>query len=1062
MRKPPLERVETLFHQAAELAPDQRATFLDVYCAGDTALRSAVEELLKFDTGSRVSDSFLASPISRVANFSPGPVPPAIPGYELLEELGCGGMGIVYKARQTVLNRLVALKMVLSGPAITTEHLARFRIEAEALARLQHPNIVQIFEVGEQEGRPYFSMEYVAGPSLAHQLQGGPQPIRSATQLVEVVARAVHHAHERGIIHRDLKPSNILLQNVLTAEDAEERRGRGASAVPLRASASSAVKDFTPKVTDFGLAKLIKDQPTSRNLTEPGQALGTPSYMAPEQAWGKLQALGPATDVYALGAILYELVTGKPPFEGETPTETILQLLFQEPVPPTHLRPKLPGDLETICLKCLEKEPRKRYASALALAEDLHRLQAGEPIKARPVSTAERAYRWCRRRPMVTALLAVTASLALALVATILVYNARLQLYNARLQHALAVSQQQAEEERKQLVHRDVLIGMRSLEEGDAFMGLLWFTEALRLDQADIQQEEKHRTRIAMALLQCPHLVQLLVPDGSVLGAQLSAAGSWMVVTGHDRTIRVRSVMTGEPEGPDLPFNADVLHVAISPDGRFLATTMADNTLRILDRRASEPLSFLLPEGAPIRKLAFESSGRVLLTQRDDFTVQLWDLTKNVPQSAPPLPQGRPRYSTFSADGKWVFIVDADHVGRVWDTTTGKALPGSLKLEQDVTHAALSPDGCSIALIDLDNQVRIGEVATGRWICAPWKHPCLVTSVSFSPQGDQILTTGDDNAARIWQVATGELLNQPLRHDSVIMQAQFSPDGRLVVTAGSDNEAHVWEVTTGEAVTPPLKHNGSVAYAVFSADGEQILTIGNDDTARVWQLPKAAERNHGKALMQEPVLPAKTTSSSGRRLTSVENANAVQVTDAVTGVPIGPLLRHASKIESAELSPDGRWVLTTSDDNTAQVWDAVTGNRLIPPCQHKGTVLWAAFSPDGRRLITASEDHTARVWDATTGEPLTPPLKRLHPVVRANFSPDGKQAITVCPDGSVRVWSLTPDDRPMAHLVSLAHVLAGSRVDEKLGVLPLDRKGLRSAWQALRSDDAPGVPASGR
>jgi serine/threonine protein kinase len=574
MRKPPLKRVEALFHQAAELAPEQRPTFLDTHCAGDTALRSAVEALLKYDSGSSVSDGFLASPVTRVAEFSLRPaVPPAIPGYELLEELGHGGMGVVYKARQTTLNRIVALKMLLSGPAIIAEHLARFRIEAEALARLQHPNIVQIFEVGEQEGRPYFSMEYVAGPSLAH--VGMPQPARSTAPLVEVVARAVHAVHCCGIIHRDLKPANILLQSHGKAEDANARRGIVPVGFAQKASASSTV---TPKITDFGLAKLVKEQPTDRNLTEPGQALGTPSYMAPEQAWGKVDTVGPAADVYSLGAILYELVTAKPPFEGETPTETILQLLSQEPVPPTRLRPALPQDLETICLKCLEKEPHKRYVSAEALAEDLRRFQSGEPIKARPVSAAERVYRWCRRRPMVAALLAVSASLMLTLFATAFAYNARLQQALAKIQQQaergheqLGEIQQQAETEREQLVQQDVAMGMRHFEDGDAFMALLWFTDALRLDQGEVSQEENHRIRIAMALQRCPRLAQLLVADEPVLSARLGPTGSWMLTTDRDRFVHVWDIMTGDSAGPGLQLDAAVLGAAISPDGHALA-----------------------------------------------------------------------------------------------------------------------------------------------------------------------------------------------------------------------------------------------------------------------------------------------------------------------------------------------------------------------------------------------------------------------------------------------------------------------------------------------------------
>ena len=311
--EPPHKRVEALFHQAARPAPEQRPTFLDVDCAGDTVLRSAVEELLKYDAGSRVSDSFLASPVARMSDVLPAPVLPAIPGYEILEELGRGGMGIVYKARQTALNRLVALKMLLSGPAITSEQLSRFRIEAEALARLQHPNIVQIFAVGEHEGRPYFAMEYVAGPSLADRLRG---LCRADPGRCPALRRGCRSGRRRGAPLRHHSPrsqtgqyplaKSMALQRTTKHTKHTKRTARSRSQVARErerqssaSSASSVVKDFIPKVSDFGLAKLVKNQPTDRNLTEPGQALGTPSHMAPNRLgessmpWGRRRTFTP-------------------------------------------------------------------------------------------------------------------------------------------------------------------------------------------------------------------------------------------------------------------------------------------------------------------------------------------------------------------------------------------------------------------------------------------------------------------------------------------------------------------------------------------------------------------------------------------------------------------------------------------------------------------------------------------------------------------------------------------------------------------------------------------------
>jgi serine/threonine protein kinase len=363
---------------------------------------------------------------------------PAVPGYEIVGELGRGGMGVVYEARHLGLDRTVALKMVLTGNHAAPKDLARFRAEAAAIARLQHPNIVQIYDVGEAAGRPYFVLEFVAGGSLAQHLQGRPLPARPAAQLVETLARAVHAAHASGVIHRDLKPANILLEG----SGPRSRSAGGTS--PLNPDRSPLNLSFpTPKITDFGVARCAGGNSAEANLVGPtvtGELLGTPSYMAPEQAMVPRQPVGPAADVYSLGAILYELLTGRPPFTGETPLATVLQVLTNEPVAVSSLRPDVPRDLETICLKCLRKEPGKRYGSALELAEDVRRLLRDEPIRARPVRAAERLWRWVRRHPAPAGLLAAgLLAPAVALIA--------MSLLSARLvrSNALESAAQQAE-----------------------------------------------------------------------------------------------------------------------------------------------------------------------------------------------------------------------------------------------------------------------------------------------------------------------------------------------------------------------------------------------------------------------------------------------------------------------------------------------------------------------------------------------------------------------------------------------------------------------------------------
>ncbi len=384
-----------------------------------------------------------------------------IPGYEILEEIGHGGMGVVLKANQHRPKRTVAIKMLLGGYYANKDALARFRIEADAIAKIQHPNIVQIYEVNEVNGKPYLALEYVSGGSLSEKLLGTPLPAKDAAELTQTLALALHAAHTKGVIHRDLKPANILLLG--KESDSGKNNGTPESFQPA---------DYIPKVTDFGLAKMLE---ATEGQTESGAFLGTPSYSAPEQVSDN-RNIGPQTDVYALGAILYEFLTGRPPFKGTTPFETLGQVQKEEPVPPSRLQMSVPKDLETICLKCLQKDIRKRYESALDLADEIERYQKGQPILARPIGPVERLVKWGRRNPAIAALLGVIAIAAVSLVVGFWRYSVGL---------ALAAEREKIQREKAEDSFRQAIEAVERM-----------LTEVGDVELADIPQMEPVRMKL--------------------------------------------------------------------------------------------------------------------------------------------------------------------------------------------------------------------------------------------------------------------------------------------------------------------------------------------------------------------------------------------------------------------------------------------------------------------------------------------------------------------------------------------------------------------------------------
>jgi WD40 repeat protein len=938
-------------------------------------------------------------------------------------------MGVVYLARQTSLNRLVALKMLLPTTAASPEQLERFRAEAEALAHLNHPNIVPIYDIGAAEGCPYFTMEYVPGPSLARVLKERPQDAGVSARLIEILARAVHAVHECGIVHRDLKPANVLLRQVGVADGENKPVNQ-----PVELSLLLAPGPFVVKVTDFGLAK---DLSADRKLTRSGTAVGTPSYMAPEQVRNQKGGVGRAADIYALGSILYEMLTGRPPFDAESTLDMFDQLLNDEPISPSRLRPRLPRDLVTICLKCLEKAPRQRYANAWLLAEDLRHFQAGEPILARPVGLLGRAARWCRRRPLVAALIALSAAMSLALVGTAVVYD-------FLLADALARAEAKDEEERRQLVQLNVHVGITLLERGDYLTALLRFAEALRLDAGVPEREHNHRTRIATTLRQSPRLVGLWSAADAVLCAHAGASGGWMATAGADHWVAVWDLWTGQPVGSAWRQDDQPIHGAFSQDGQYLATVGTTGMVRVRDLRTGTIHELPPSEDRTVRRVFFADGGRRLLAQSTDSALQLWDLTARPPALLWQLPGSQVAYVALSDGGRWLVTLDADHTGKVWDLTTAETVAKPLKLDQPTIRAAISLDGRRIAQLGADMTLRVWDAATADWLGEPLRPPTPVNWIVFSRDAEQIIIAGRNGTIQVGHIRSGKLTAFSAGFAGPVTQAQFNADGSRVVAANGAGEAWVWDVATGQAVTPPLRHLGPIALAAFHGANNQVVIVDREGTVKVWELPAIPEPSGLEPEVTEAPV------EGGSRVVKLRDGTTVQVDQPVSAGRLLRLLPAKRHVEHAVFSPDGRRVVVCGQDHAARVWDAATGEPLTGPLRHEGTVIHAAFSPDGVRLLTADDDQTERVWDPVSGELLAPPLRLPSTFKHVAFHPDGNQATVHCEGGARRTWDLTPTTRPVAELVALAQLLSGSRIDEKQNRQALDGSALRSAWDVLR------------
>lgn len=904
--------------------------------------------------------------------------------YNLERLLGRGGAGLVFAARQDELERTVAVKVLAAGMFAGREGRERFRAEAQAVAQMDHPGIVPVLEAGECDGLSFFSMPLLAGGSLAEALRNGLHFTGDeAAAFLAGLARAVHYAHQRGVLHRDIKPGNILL-----TESGE------------------------PRLTDFGLSRLIEKEST---LTRTNALLGTPAYMAPEQAQNG--TVTTAADVYGLGAVLYELLAGQPPFAGGTSVETIRLLLDTEPRRPSVLNAAVDRDLETICLKCLEKDPGKRYGSAEAFADDLQRFRRGEPVLARSAGSLERAWKWARRHPGLAAAvsIAAVAVVSAAVIATV---------FSLRLENARAATAALSEQRRSEVARLHAHECMAQLEKHDALRAFTAAVDSLAMEEAATGGAARElavrraRERVAAVQRVCPRVLHAWSHTGAARDGIFSPDGSLALVRTEDDLLfydTATGLLRAGPVGTGTSDRGWVNEsLFFDKAGRYLAVCGVQDAyqrnVRLMDVATRR---WLWERAVPMSGMpSFHPDGtRLLLASVEG--ARWHDAATGAP--GPTLHTGQCLAVSVSPDGQLAAVCDAAANLFIYDTVTGAQLHGPLRATQEETKYPClrwSPDSKWLALIAVGSRSAEGALwqFPGAVPTPPLEGNGAIRMAHFSPDSARVLTEGFQ-VSRIRVPSGQKLPGNVLSHPGLLMQTAWSPDGNLIAAASTHGLALFWDASSDTETLARLHHDSLVNSVAWSPDGSRILTTGNDGMLKLWALPardvSIVKYNVGTAIAD---LEWTTSGEQLTGRTSVSRFVLDPASGTCTDTPTAPAPELPPR---AVLSNDGSLYATTaSPSGEFELRDARTHavrHRLQHPGNPVFTVMGFTFSPDGRRLLSYggnqnTDPTTAEMWDVETGRPHGFALSHSDDILCADFSPDGTLIATGGVDAIPRLW----------------------------------------------------------
>ena len=895
---------------------------------------------------------------------------PSLPGYEIEHEIGRGGMGVVYKGRQISLNRPVAIKMLPSREEVVRADHPRLADEARILARLLHPNIVQVIDVGESGGKPFIVMEFVPGGNLAQRINGTPLDPAVAAQLVELLAQAVHHVHEADVLHRDLKPANVLM-----------------------------TADGQPKVTDFGLAKRLDPELTG---TISGMLKGTPVYMAPEQAAGKSRAIDRRTDVYGLGAILYEALTGRPPFRADGLYELLHAVVNIDPQPPHVLHHHVPADLEAICLKCLRKAPAERYATAQDLATALAGFLGISRSDLLPLPMPEGKSSGQRttedQSSHITAEVVVEAALP-----SIPVVDPRPRLH---------VSSPALSRNKFWLVS-SVLVTVMAICGGIAW--LLWpeppsGTVQLRLSPADAPVNVEIDDHVLdMNLLATPYQLQPGKHTLVITGKGFETYRCEFTVMQGDNPIlnvelkllpvvkRDRVVDPGPPVGPparlDEPFvghGRPVRCVAFSADGKQAVSGGDDGKLFVWNMVTHQPFFVIPAHTQPILAVALNADGSRAVTAGADRAVRVWNLSSAaVLKPIGEMPTGSVTMSAvaLSPDRDLVLFGGEDRVVRLWDLDKGvEAVKTFNGHTGTICAVAFAPNGQQLASAGEDQTIRMWDPNnTARETKKLVGHTDTVRSIAYTRDTKRLVSGGDDRIIRLWDVdhkAAAEL-KRFVGHSGTIRSVSFTQDDTGIVSAATgpfDNTLRYWNANTGAFLRIVGRHkDGVYAVACSRLENNRALSSGEDGVLRLWDL---------------------AATSAGSPMPTLEELVEVRRLRAPDGEKTG--------LNRVTVARDGRRVLTAGKDGVGRIWDAANGKELFALRETTDALYLVDFSADGKLALTGGADKKARVWNAETGALLRTFDGHQERVLCGVFTPDGQHVVTAG-DGAVALLCMVKD-----------------------------------------------------